>query len=161
MESATKLAQELWELRDPGAENEVLHRVSLVPTEDPADREVMAYSYLFKTDDELEAAGLYWQTRLMVIKLQTTLRIMQAVQSFGGRMDIATDHEGYASLETVTEQTRLVANLIMCWQAGSKPAALGRDMMQSLVVIWGALADRADFRTMPASVSVIGNLELH
>jgi hypothetical protein len=58
-ESVLLLARELLEIRNEEAEDQLLHRVSLVRTEDFETRMLMSYSFEFNSFSEMEAIGLY------------------------------------------------------------------------------------------------------
>lgn len=152
LESAAQLARELSQLRDEDAENDRLHHVRVVPTKETVDRAVMACSYDFRTYDDMEAACLYWQARLMVMKLQRELSRLQVPDVLERPTDTDIESGEPYTIEFIAEETRLVANLIMSFQEASKPDVLNKDLLQGLIVIWGALAGKAVFRKMPASV---------
>jgi hypothetical protein len=137
-------ALELLALKNEQAETDTLHRVRIVPTADMMDRTVMQFSYKFKSEEDLDAAVSYWQTRLMIIKIALTLHGMCT----GTERPLAVDVEALS-----TEQERHIANMIMAWQSTIPvDEHSGKDMIHALIVLWGALSERRTFRAMPSSV---------
>lgn len=143
IENAVAHARELSQLQDKIAEDEVLHQIRIVSTLDQSYRAIMSVSYEFPSLEDMEAAVLYWQARLILIKLCATLDKLRETAIFPLH-DSSTD-----LIDVSADQTRLVANLIMSWQALVAADVLRKEMTQCFVVLWGAIADMEIFRGKP------------
>ena len=61
------LAQELMLLEDVEAENQLLHRVHVVPTLDEVDRVIAPFSFEYRLAEEHAAASTYCEGRLLIL----------------------------------------------------------------------------------------------
>ncbi|KAK3116242.1 hypothetical protein LTR53_003613 [Teratosphaeriaceae sp. CCFEE 6253] len=137
LSKATSLANDILALKDEGAENELLHHVTLKATRDIVDKPIMPYSFEFRSVYEKETLLLYWATKLMIIKLCMVLHTMN---------DNSTDGSDASRLfdagKLDSEQERLVMSILMCWQDGF-------GLVNPLSMVWGALMGRTSFRNKP------------
>ncbi|KAK4502275.1 hypothetical protein PRZ48_005700 [Zasmidium cellare] len=113
---AVALAEELLLLEDEEAENNALHRLRVVPTEDDEDRQIVRFSFDFATLEEMLAALAYWQGRLLVIRLRRFLQSLGAPSSKPSQL-LATE-------------TRTIMNTMMTWPSLLKPGAWIRRILQ-------------------------------
>ena len=146
-EKVLLLARELLDLRNKDAEDQILHRVALRQTKEKQAREFMTYSFAFDSLSEVEAIGLYWEARLLIVSICMRIRTLEScVQIALG----SSPRKERGSNENVTrakeEKQSCLANLIMCWQYILSTPVVAKDSIQVLLVLWGAIADLEKFR---------------
>lgn len=141
------LARELLDLRNQEAENQLLHRIGVVQTKDAVTRKVMPYSFAFNSLSEVEAIGLYWEARVLVVSLCTRIRTLEECVQFGSESALRSGPRFNTDLSKANEEKRSsLANLIMTWQYTLTTPILAKDAIQALLVMWGGISDMATFR---------------
>ena len=123
---ALKLADALMLFEDREAEDWLLHRVALTKTTDKEDHGIVPFSFMFRGVSEMDVAILYWQTRLMILRLHAILK--------------QRENNNNAPAPASKEELRFAKNILMSWQYAdaSKPFG-GMSMTLALLAAWGAL----------------------
>ena len=137
------LAKELMALQDIEAENKILHRIRIEGTKNAIDKVFVPCSLNFNSLEEFDAATGYWQGRVMVGKLCSTLSTI--AQTTGS--NIAFE----ASLVKLESQ-RIMANLFMSIQyAESGGVFVRRRYAQILPMCMATLPVLSEYRGLPIS----------
>lgn len=142
------LARELLDFRNQEAEDRLLHRIGVVQTKDPRTRELMPYSFNFNYLSEVEAIGLYWEARLLIVSICLRIRTLEECVQFSSTTRTSRDQAGVSiDLSKAREEKQsCLANLIMSWQYTLTTPILAKDSIQALVVMWGGMSDTEKFR---------------
>ena len=82
IEETLGLANELLHLEEENAESIILHRISVIPTRDGRDKQIVPYSFQYRSFQDLETALIYWRSRLLILRLCVALSDFPTVQSF-------------------------------------------------------------------------------
>jgi hypothetical protein len=140
------LAEDLIRLQDHEAENDLLHRVSIVPNRTPLDKDITPYCFDFEQTPEFWSLLLYWQARLALINICISLPTPAtlATPSDSGSDANSSSHRSTPSSSDesrlIEEQTRNMTNLMTSWQQVS---GLGINWIaffgQALVPFWSAV----------------------
>ena len=143
-DSVFLLARELLDIRNEGAETQLLHRVSLVRTEDLNTRKLMSYSFEFGSFPEMEAIGLYWEARLLTVSICLRIRTLEEVIQFGSERPHQTQTQPSTEFSKAKDEKQsCLANMIMAWQYTLRTPILPKDTMQALFVIVRMLMNRS------------------
>ena len=143
-DSVFLLARELLDIRNEGAETQLLHRVSLVRTEDLNTRKLMSYSLEFESFSEMEAIGLYWEARLLTVSICPRIRTLEEVIQFGPERPHQTQTQPSTEFSKAKDEKQsCLANMIMAWQYTLRTPILPKDTMQALFVIVRMLMNRS------------------
>lgn len=142
-EPTLRLAREILNMKNMDAETKFLHNVSVVKTETEGDRNIAPYSFAFRSVYDMETGVLYWETRLIILRLCMVLEQLR----IGGMTRFAE-----ALLDA--EQARMASNIIMSWQYGTGYGAAGvHSMMNAMAIVWGSLPSVCQARKIPLDVA--------
>jgi hypothetical protein len=137
-----QLAENVLQMDDPLAETWLLHRVSIRPTVDNETKRLIPLSYAFDTPEEHAAGVHYWQTRLIVLRINIALHEIGAATDAQARLN--------SHLE---EEVRMAKNILMSWEAALSFGPTGTAPMNlGMLAAWGALKRREAFNGFPPSV---------
>jgi hypothetical protein len=143
-EAASIMLSHLTDLQDSAVESWLLHRVKVVRTADDmqGSAKIVPLSYEFRDLDEMAAGVCYWQNRVVLFRLSTTLRMHRN----GFERNVQTHAE-------TDEAVRCAKNIMMCWQYANGAGLAGRMVMTvALVIAWAALMDEDSIRGIPVPV---------
>jgi hypothetical protein len=141
--SLSARAASLLSLRDDGAEDAILRRVSLRRTEDLQLRPILGWCYKYTDFDDVQVAVLYWTTRLTATQLGLVLHQLRDITE--SRLYQATAVEKH-----LDERERAIANVLMSWQTIRSYRVHVSSVTSVLLLLWGALRNMAVFRGMSA-----------
>ncbi|KAK5724481.1 hypothetical protein LTR15_004526 [Elasticomyces elasticus] len=136
--SAFKFARQLLQFEDRQAENEILHRIRVVPTKDSAKAAIMKYTYEMDSHEDMETAVHHWALRLILLRLCVGLNDLR--------------HNSFDPTWLLADQERLAVNIIMAIPADSRGHLSPRGQALALVTLWGTLSDRKTLRGTPVGV---------
>ena len=144
---AATLGKSLLSLVDNDAENELLHLVSVLKTQHPADAYITPVFFKFKTSSDFEAAVYYWQTQLLLTRLCSTIQWT------------LPDDEKFDLASMTAEGARLSTNLLMSWEYAHALGAFGTrgggygtmSFVLGNIAVWGYLTDVDTFRDLPSA----------
>lgn len=133
VEAVATLATELLTLTNKDAETKLLHRVKIVPSADPQDRRFVPYAIEYESPEQWEAAVLYWEARLILLRLCHTLSSLHP----------ATTPAALQSAQQREHQRRAATNILMSWPYVRTSCTSGTTsrIAKALAVSWGALGD--------------------
>ncbi|KAK5740541.1 hypothetical protein LTR17_004578 [Elasticomyces elasticus] len=129
-------AKQLLSVEDRLAEDAMLHRLRVVPTEDTSKAAIMKYSYSIGTFGDTDTALFYWTLRLMLIRLCLQLN----------------GHNVFDEARLLAEAERLAVNVIMVLPGHFEGHLYPPGQALALVILWGALSDQEYLRNTPTSV---------
>lgn len=131
---ALDLAEELLPCENQTAETNVLRAVKVLPTKDPCNAAIAAYSLQFEDYHQYRAAVQYWTARLFVLRLCQVLSELTATS--------------FDSAALRAEQLRMAANIVMSWQYNSSLRPFGPlNLLMRFFALWGVLMTiEDDFR---------------
>ncbi|KAK3675508.1 hypothetical protein LTR78_004591 [Recurvomyces mirabilis] len=143
LQSVVRLASRMdKELQDGESENTLLHRVSVKPTLDPYDKQIVPFSFGIVTYHDKETLLVYWGMRLMVLKICLLLDDMEKAQETPSEI-ASTSSETMTFRETWSkEQERCAVSIMMFWQDGYGQA-------NCFSMLWGSLMGKTKFRGKP------------
>jgi hypothetical protein len=134
---ALQLVDQLLEIEDQDAEDDILHHcVSVKPTQDAQDSIVTPFSLMYTYQKDFGAAGHYWFARLLLYRLHFHLR--QLVAQYDPEYNAP---DPCPNIETT--MARYFKNLLMsspyCRLGPS--GAFRRFHIQLIITLWGVLKD--------------------
>ena len=131
--AARALTDELLQQQDEAAENEFVLSLKIKKAH-PLIAPLVPFSFSFGTIPRLEAGVYYWETQLMLLRLDWKLRNLHVS---GETLPLPAEKQ--------TPISRLCNNLLMCCEFGLTLGIVGRFAMTiALSAVWGSLQEFPD-----------------
>lgn len=141
---AFRLLRSFLKLQDSQAEERLLRKIIVLPSNDPDATSPLRQSLHFTSIDEFEALAYYWQNRLSLLRLEQRLHDLSLSSDVQAENtdELAVSFRLFFGPRT-NEMFRLVKNILMCAEyAGTLPLRKhDRLFTHAMLIVWGVVMD--------------------